>query len=76
MLLNRSITTVEKAQYLLEALPRKSTGSLGKFKECLSKTQHGTGHGDILKALSESYNQKVKELNSQTQQSAKEVQPQ
>ena len=64
-LINRLMTTTEKAQYLLEVLPRKNRGSLEKFKECLRETQYGTGHGDILRALSESYNQKVKERNSQ-----------
>ena len=73
MLLNRSITNVEKAEYLLDALPRKDRGSFKKFKECLRKTQHGTGHGDILRALLESYQQEVTERNSQFLQSAKQV---
>ena len=61
-LLSKSMTATEKAQYLVEALPRKNRGSLEKFKECLRETQNGTGHGDILRALSEKY---VKERNSQ-----------
>ena len=74
-LLNRSTTAVEKAQYLLEALPRKDRGSFKKFKNCLRRTQCGTGHGDILKALVESYHEEVTERNSQILQSrsAKEV---
>ena len=56
MLLNRSITDVEKVQHLLDVLPRKDRGSFKKFKECLRKTQQGTGHGDILRALQENYN--------------------
>ena len=56
---------MEKAQYLLEVLPRKNTGSLEKFQECLCETQQGTGHGDILKALSKQYDQEVKKRNSQ-----------
>lgn len=72
MLLNRSTTDMEKAQYLLEALPRKDSGSLKKFKDCLRRTQHGTGHGDILKALIKSYNEEVTKRNSQSR-SAKEV---
>ena len=66
MLLNRSITDVEKVQHLLDVLPRKDRGSLKKFKECLHKTQQGTGHGDILRALQESYNQELIRQNSQT----------
>ena len=66
MLLNRSITDVEKAQHLLDALPRKDRGSFKKFKECLNKTQQGTGHGDILRALQESYNRELIKRNSQT----------
>ena len=62
MLLNRSTTEVEKAGYLLEALPRKDSGSLKKFKDCLHRTQQGTGHGDILKALLKSYHEAAKEV--------------
>ena len=43
-LLSESITATEKAQYLVEVLPRKNQGSLEKFKECLHETQNGTGH--------------------------------
>ena len=43
MLLNRSITNVEKAEYLLDALPRKDKGFFKKFRDCLHKTQHATG---------------------------------
>ena len=64
-LLNQSITTTDKAQYFLDTLLRKATGSLEKFKECLHKTQHGTAHSEILKALSESYDQEVDKINSQ-----------
>ena len=67
VLLNKSTTAVDKAEYLLEALPRKDCGSFKKFKDCLHKTQHGTGHGDILKALQKCYREEVK--NSQVLQS-------
>ena len=70
-LLSKSITATEKAQYLVEALPRKNQGSLEKFKECLRETQNGTGHGDILKDLSESYDNS--QIDASKRSAAKKV---
>lgn len=76
VLLNVSITGVQKAHYLLDALPRKD-GFFEKFKDCLHDTRSGTGHGKILAALSAKYNQEVAEKrNSEVDplvQSTKEV---
>jgi len=44
-------TQVEKAQYLLDILPRKANGWFEKFMECLQETTDGTGHGDLVKEL-------------------------
>jgi len=62
-LLSRYITDVKKAQYLLDVLPRKEK-FFDKFEYCLRQTRTGTGHGEIAKALSESYKE-IKERNSQ-----------
>ena len=62
-LLNNYITDVDKAQYLLNALPRKGERFFDKFVYCLHQTKRGTGHGDIAKALSTSYKH-IKERNT------------
>ena len=62
-LLNSALTTMEKAQFLLDALPRKDR-FYEKFQDCLHQTKDGTGHSDILEALSESYNQEVEKADS------------
>ena len=64
MLLNMAFTTVQKAHHLLGALPRKER-FFEKFKLCLHQTKDGTGHGEILEALSECYNEEVRKANSQ-----------
>ena len=54
-LLNPYITPRDKAKYLLGALPKKETGFLNKLIYCLRQTKHGTGHGELAKALSTTY---------------------
>ena len=44
-------TQVEKAQYLLDILPRKNHGWFEQFVECLRETSDGTGHDDLVKEL-------------------------
>ena len=61
-LLNQVITNVEKAHYLLDILPRKDSGFFETFIFCLCQSKNGTGHGDIVKALTASF-KKVKESN-------------
>jgi len=50
MLLNRTFTNYEKAEYLLSILPKKDD-FFGKFMLCLCETKSGTGHDNIVKAL-------------------------
>ena len=54
ILLNEYTTNTDKAQYLLDALPRKER-FFDKFLHCLYQTTNGTGHRDIAIALSSSY---------------------
>lgn len=54
-------TQVEKAQYLLDILPRKAKGWFEAFLECLRETADGTGHGDLVEDLEA----KFAELNEQ-----------
>ena len=61
ILLNNHTTNTDKAQYLLDTLPRKEK-FFDKFLHCLYHTTSGTGHRDIAIALSSSYT----ERNSQT----------
>ena len=63
VLQNNYITNVDKAQYLLNVLPRKGKKFFDKFLYCLHQTRRETGHGDIAKALSASYKD-IKERNS------------
>jgi len=51
MLLNRALTDFEKAENLLGILPRKDDGFFEKFMLCLCQTKSGTGHDNIVKAL-------------------------
>ena len=50
-MLLKDITSTEKAQYLLDALPRKEE-FFDKFLKCVHQTTDGTGHMDIIRALS------------------------
>ena len=50
-LLNKYLTDVEKANYLLDILPRKEHGFFETFIFCLCQSKDGTDHGDIVKAL-------------------------
>ena len=52
-LTNKHSTDVEKAEYLIYKLPRKSNDFFGKFMLCLCESKSGTGHGDIVKALTQ-----------------------
>jgi len=64
MLLNRAITDYEKAENLLDILPRKGDGFFEKFIFCLCKTKSGTGHDNIVKDLTTTF-KKVKESFAQ-----------
>ena len=61
-LLNKVLTSVEKTHYLLDVLPRKDSGFFETFIFCLCQSKNGTGHGDIVKALTASFKE-VKESN-------------
>ena len=61
-LLNKYLTDVEKANYLLDILPRKEHGFFETFIFCLCQSKDGTGHGDIVKALTTTMKE-VKETN-------------
>ena len=60
ILQNTCTTNKVKARYLLDALPRKEEGFLNKFLHCLYQTTSGTGHRNIAKALSASYEEVMK----------------
>ena len=62
MLIHTHYTNVEKANYLLGILPRKDHGFFEKFLLCLCESKTGTGHGDIVKALTATLKE-VKESN-------------
>ena len=49
-LINKHITEIEKIEYLIYILPRK-TDFFGKLIFCLCKSKYGTGHDDIIQAL-------------------------
>lgn len=55
ILLSFHFTDTKKIQYVLKELPRKGNGFFDKFSYCLHQTKRGTGHGDIVKALSTTY---------------------
>ena len=44
-------TQTEKAQYLVDIIPRKETGWFEKFLACLRQSADGTGHRDLVKQL-------------------------
>ena len=49
-LINKHITEIEKIEYLIYILPRK-TDFFGKLIFCLCNSKYGTGHDDIIQAL-------------------------
>ena len=49
-LINTHTTEVEKIEYLIYKLPKK-TNFFGKFIFCLCNSKSGTGHHDIIQAL-------------------------
>ena len=57
-------TQVEKAQYLLDVLPRKARGWFEKFAESLRQSSEGTGHGDLLEELEMKYKELLAQHNS------------
>ena len=71
VLMTYAKTQVEKAQYLLDILPRKSKGWFEVFLDCLRQSTNGTGHGD----LAEDLEVKLQELIQQntTKKSKKKV---
>lgn len=44
-------TNRDKAQYLLDIIPRKAKGWFELFLECLRESTSGTGHRDLVKEL-------------------------
>ena len=61
---NDYITNTKKILHLLDVLPKKGDRFLDDFLYCLGTTTKGTGHADIAKALSESYNDEVRKARS------------
>jgi len=51
IMMNMSKTNYDKTLYLISQLPRNGDGFFEKFILCLCKSGIGTGHSDILKAL-------------------------
>ena len=51
MLIMPSSTNGQKAQYLLDKIPRKEKGWFEQFIECLRESSEGTGHRDLVKEL-------------------------
>ena len=51
MLILPSNTNGQKAQYLLDIIPRKEKGWFEQFIECLRESSEGTGHRDLVKEL-------------------------
>lgn len=61
-LMKHTNTKSEKAQYLLDIIPRKAKGWFELFLECLRKSANGTGHRDLVKVLETKF-QEVLERN-------------
>lgn len=61
-LMTHTKTKGEKAQYLLDIIPRKCQGWFELLLECLRKTTNGTGHRDLVKGLETKF-QEVSERN-------------
>ena len=56
-------TQVEKTQYLLDILPRKSKGWFEQFLDCLRQSRDGTGHGDLVNDLEVKYQELTEQSN-------------
>ena len=71
VLMTYAKTQLEKAQYLLDILPRKSKGWFELFLVSLRESTAGTGHGDLVEDLE----MKLQELTQQsnTKKSKKKV---
>ena len=62
-LLMREVNTkAQKAQYLLDIIPRKGKGWFESLLECLRESANGTGHRDLVKELETKF-QEVLEKN-------------
>ena len=62
-LLMREVSTkAQKAQYLLDIIPRKGKGWFESLLECLRGSANGTGHRDLVKELETKF-QEVLEKN-------------
>ena len=55
-------TKGEKAQYLLDIIPRKAKGWFELFLQCLRNSANGTGHRDLVKVLETKF-QELSESN-------------
>ena len=64
ILQNDHNTNAKKIRHLLNVLPKKGNKFLDDFMYCLGTTTKGTGHADIAKALSASYNEEVRKARS------------
>ena len=51
MLIMSGSTNGQKAQYLLDIMPRKEKGWFELFIECLCESSDGTGHHNLIKEL-------------------------
>ena len=49
VLMKYTNTKGEKAQYLLDIIPRKAKGWFELFLQCLRNSTNGTGHRDLVK---------------------------
>ena len=55
ILMNVAKTRTDKIHHLIDVLPRKAFGWFNNFLECLQRSSSGTGHADIIKMLSITY---------------------
>ena len=60
VLMSNSRTPREKANYIMQILPRKAGGWFDKLLQCLRESADGTGHGDLWTEL-ESKRQELRE---------------
>ena len=55
ILMNVAKTRTDKIHHLIDVLPRKAFGWFNNILECLQRSSSGTGHADIIKMLSITY---------------------
>ena len=55
VLMNVTRTRTDRIHHLIDVLPRKAFGWFDNFLECLQRSTSGTGHADIIKRLSITY---------------------